>query len=50
MPQIASTIDTAAKMLSALTGGGDRASLDLTINRGKVMAGGFIPLGQIPPI
>ena len=50
MPQVASTIDTAAKMLSALTGGGDRATLDIVINRGKVMAGGFIPLGQIPPI
>lgn len=48
-PQIAPTLETAARMLSAL-GGGSNASLDLTINRGKVLAGGFIQIGQIPPI
>ncbi|WP_137132176.1 DUF2125 domain-containing protein [Rhizobium sp. FY34] len=50
VPGAASSIDTAAKMLSALTGGGDRASLDVTLNRGRVLVGGFIPLGEIPPI
>ncbi|MGN7294839.1 DUF2125 domain-containing protein [Rhizobium sp. SAFR-030] len=50
MPQAASTIDTASKMLSALTGGGDSASLDLTLNRGRVLVGGFIAIGEIPPL
>lgn len=49
-PEMAKTIDTASKMLSALTGGGDKASLDITINRGKVLIGGFIAVGEIPPI
>lgn len=48
-PQIAPTLKTAANMLSAL-GRGKSASLDLTINRGKVFAGGFIQIGEIPPI
>ncbi|OHV82053.1 DUF2125 domain-containing protein [Rhizobium sp. LCM 4573] len=48
-PDMARTIETATKMLSALSGG-ENASLDLTINRGKVLAGGFIPIGEIPPI
>lgn len=48
-PQIAPTLDTAAKMLTAL-GKGKNVSVDLTINRGKVLAGGFIPIGEIPPI
>ncbi|MBT9370798.1 DUF2125 domain-containing protein [Rhizobium sp. CSW-27] len=49
-PQLAKTIDTASKMLSALTGGGDSASLDLTLNRGKILVGGFIAVGEIPPL
>jgi hypothetical protein len=48
-PQIAPTLKSAANMLSAL-GRGKSASLDLTINRGKVFAGGFIQIGEIPPI
>ncbi len=48
-PEIAPMLDTAANMLSAL-GGGRSASLDLTIKRGKVFAGGFIQIGEIPPI
>ena len=48
-PDLAPTLETAASMLSAL-GGGSSASLDLTIKRGKILAGGFIPLGEIPPI
>jgi len=48
-PEIAPTLETAARMLSAL-GGGKNASLDLTIRNGKVMAGGFIQIGEIPPI
>ncbi|MFB9952753.1 DUF2125 domain-containing protein [Rhizobium puerariae] len=48
-PEIAPTLETVARMLSAL-GGGKNASLDLTINRGKIFAGGFIPIGEIPPI
>ncbi|MCO5733667.1 DUF2125 domain-containing protein [Rhizobium sp. SSA_523] len=50
LPQASRTIDTATKMLSALTGGGDSASLDLTLNRGKILVGGFIAIGEIPPI
>ena len=48
-PSAAPAIETAGRMLSAL-GGGESASLDLTIRRGKVFAGGFIPVGEIPPI
>lgn len=48
-PDLAPTISTAAKMLSAL-GGGENASIDLTIRDGKVYAGGLIPIGKIPPI
>jgi hypothetical protein len=48
-PDLASTIETAANMLSAL-GGGASASIDLTVRRGKVFAGGLIPIGEIPPI
>ncbi|MGK9053345.1 DUF2125 domain-containing protein [Neorhizobium petrolearium] len=48
-PDIAPMLETVAQMLSAL-GGGSNASIDLTINRGKVLAGGFIPIGEIPPI
>ena len=49
-PEIAPVLQTVAGMLSALNGGGQSASIDLTINRGKVFAGGFIPVGEIPPI
>jgi Uncharacterized protein conserved in bacteria len=48
-PQIAPMLGTAGNMLSAL-GGGKNASLDLSIKRGKVFAGGFIQIGEIPPI
>jgi hypothetical protein len=48
-PDLAPTIETAANMLQAL-GGGAGASIDLTIRRGKVFAGGLIPIGEIPPI
>lgn len=48
-PEFAPVLDNASRMLSAL-GGGRNASIDLTINRGKVFAGGFIPVGEIPPI
>ena len=47
-PEIAPALQTVAGMLSALNGGGQNASIDLTVNRGKVFAGGFIPLGEIP--
>lgn len=49
-PEAAPVLKTVAGMLAALNGGGQSASLDLTVNRGKVFAGGFIPLGEIPPI
>ncbi|MNL40214.1 hypothetical protein D3C87_1625480 [compost metagenome] len=49
-PQLQSTIDTARKMLRALAGGGDRASVDLVVDRGRATVSGFIPLGKIPPI
>jgi hypothetical protein len=48
-PDIAPTLETAVSMLSAL-GGGTNASLDITIKRGKILAGGLIPVGEIPPI
>lgn len=48
-PGLASTLDNATGMLSAL-GGGDKASIDFTIKNGKVLVGGFIPVGEIPPI
>jgi len=48
-PDIAPTLETVARMLSAL-GGGKNATIDLTVDRGKVLAGGFIPIGKIPPI
>lgn len=49
-PQLQSTIDTARKLLGALAGGGDRASVDLVVDRGRATISGFIPLGKIPPI
>src|SRR3546814_9522063 len=49
-PEMASVLETAAGMLSALTGGGQSATIDLTVNTGTVLAAGLIPLGEIPPI
>lgn len=49
-PQLQSTIDTARKLLGALAGGGDKASVDLVVDRGRATVSGFIPLGKIPPI
>lgn len=49
-PQLQSTIDTARKLLGALAGGGDKASIDLVVDRGRATVSGFIPLGKIPPI
>jgi hypothetical protein len=49
-PQLQSTIDTARKLLGALAGGRDRASVDLVVERGRATVSGFIPLGKIPPI
>lgn len=49
-PEMAPVLKTAAGMLSALTGGGQSATIDLTVNKGKVLAAGLIPLGEIPPI
>jgi hypothetical protein len=48
-PDLAATFKTATNMLTAL-GGGSNASIDLTIKRGKVLAGGLIPIGEILPI
>jgi len=49
VPGLGPMLDNATGMLSAL-GGGDRASIDFTIKNGKVLVGGFIPVGEIPPI
>jgi hypothetical protein len=49
-PDIAKTVDTAAKLLKALAGGGDKVSVDLVVARGNATVSGFIPLGAIPPI
>ncbi len=47
-PEAASALQTGAGMLSALNGGNQSAVIDLTIQRGKVLAGGLIPIGEIP--
>jgi hypothetical protein len=49
-PDVAKTVDTAAKLLKALAGGGSKVSVDLVVQRGNATVSGFIPLGQIPPI
>jgi hypothetical protein len=49
-PEIASTVDTATKLLKALAGGGNKVSVDLVVDHGNATVGGFIPLGKIPPI
>lgn len=49
-PGMETTIDTARKMLSALNGGGNRASVDLAIRQGKVTVGGLIQIGEIPAL
>ncbi|NLS06630.1 DUF2125 domain-containing protein [Rhizobium sp. P32RR-XVIII] len=49
-PEVADTVDTAAKLLKALAIGGDRVSVDLVVKHGLATVGGFIPLGAIPPI
>jgi hypothetical protein len=48
-PDLGPTLQTAVSMLTAL-GGGTNASLDITIKRGKILAGGLIPIGEIPPV
>ncbi|RWX74399.1 DUF2125 domain-containing protein [Neorhizobium lilium] len=48
-PDLGPMLQTATSMLSAL-GGGANASLDITIKRGKILAGGLIPIGEIPPV
>lgn len=50
VPGIDSTIDTGRKMLSALSGGGNRASVDLSIKDGRVSLGGLIQIGEIPAL
>lgn len=49
-PALASTINTAGKLLKALVAGNNTASVDLIVKRGAVTLSGFIPLGKIPPI
>ncbi|MBB3967228.1 MULTISPECIES: DUF2125 domain-containing protein [Rhizobium] len=49
-PDIAKTVETAAKLLKAMAGGGGTVSVDLVVQRGNATVSGFIPLGQIPPI
>jgi hypothetical protein len=49
-PEIAKTVDTAAKLLKALAIGGNKVSVDLVIDHGDATVSGFIPLGSIPPI
>ncbi len=49
-PKIAPTLQTVVGIVSALAGDSGNASLELTIDRGKIFAGGFIPVGNIPPI
>lgn len=49
-PELGSTIETGRNMLKALSGGGNRASVDLTIRNGTVMLGGLIKVGEIPAL
>lgn len=49
-PDIASTVNTATKLLKSLAGGGDKVSVDLVVERGNATVSGFISLGKIPPI
>lgn len=49
IPGIGPMLNNATNMLSAL-GGGERASIDFTIKNGKILVGGFIQVGEIPPI
>jgi hypothetical protein len=50
LPAAKNIIKTATKMLKALANGGDKVSVDLTADRGRLSLSGFIPLGKIPPI
>ena len=49
-PNIASTVNTATKLLKSLAGGSNKVSVDLVVDRGHATVSGFIPLGRIPPI
>ena len=49
-PDIASTVNTATKLLKSLAGGSNKVSVDLVVDRGHATVSGFIPLGRIPPI
>lgn len=50
VPGLGSTIDTGRKMLSALSGGGNNATVDLSIRQGRVTVGGLIQIGEIPAL
>ncbi|AVA23187.1 DUF2125 domain-containing protein [Rhizobium sp. LEGMi198b] len=50
IPAAKNMIDTATKLLKSLAAGGDKVSVDLTADRGRLSLSGFIPLGKIPPI
>jgi hypothetical protein len=50
IPAAKNIVNTATKLLKALASGGDKVSVDLTADRGRLSLSGFIPLGKIPPI
>lgn len=50
VPEADRTVDTAINMLTALVSGGDTVSVDLVLQNGKVLAGGFIPIAKLPPL
>lgn len=50
IPSAKHIIDSASKILKALAAGGDKVSVDLTADHGKLMLSGFIPIGELPPI
>ena len=50
IPAAKNIISTATKLLKSLASGGDKVSVDLTADRGRLSLSGFIPLGKIPPI
>jgi hypothetical protein len=50
IPAAKNMIETAAKLLKSLAAGGDKVSVDLTADHGRLSLSGFIPLGKIPPI
>ncbi|MDE1992436.1 MAG: DUF2125 domain-containing protein [Rhizobiaceae bacterium] len=50
IPAAKNIINQASKILKALASGGDKVSVDLVADHGRLTLSGFIPIGKIPPI